>query len=389
MAVGGEPLGEVAVPALGAADGVREQAVVDEADPQSRSSLADRSRARCRGENDTSGRSSPRMQPCAATAAVRRRARAWTEGASPSAMLQERVRDPRRHRRTCIRARRPRSRSDPVPRRPARAAVGRAEAWAKLRGGRSSPETEVFGPDWHPGAQAQSRRLHLARTSSTASAASVSTTANPIDAAGDEPAAPDGLREWSRPTERFAAATPSGAAIRWFERTGVRPSATTGPSGRHRAPEAPRADDRSRVAAAWRRADVLPRALDDKLAGLAAPLHALLREHPRRRRYITEKLFDCLIAGTIPVYLGAPDIADHVPADCFVDFRRLGSYEALYGYLSSLTDDAFEAIRAAGRDFLRSDRARPFAVETWVETLAGQIASLPLERGKTGRPGHF
>ena len=33
VAVGGEPLAEVAVPALGAADGVREQAVVDEADP--------------------------------------------------------------------------------------------------------------------------------------------------------------------------------------------------------------------------------------------------------------------------------------------------------------------------------------------------------------------
>ena len=35
--VGGEPLREVAVPALGAADGVREQAVVDEADPHARS----------------------------------------------------------------------------------------------------------------------------------------------------------------------------------------------------------------------------------------------------------------------------------------------------------------------------------------------------------------
>ena len=33
VALGGEPLGEVAVPALGAADGVREQAVVDDADP--------------------------------------------------------------------------------------------------------------------------------------------------------------------------------------------------------------------------------------------------------------------------------------------------------------------------------------------------------------------
>ena len=37
----GETLGEVAVPALGAADGVREQAVIDHADPHVRASIPD------------------------------------------------------------------------------------------------------------------------------------------------------------------------------------------------------------------------------------------------------------------------------------------------------------------------------------------------------------
>jgi hypothetical protein len=85
--------------------------------------------------------------------------------------------------------------------------------------------------------------------------------------------------------------------------------------------------------------------------------------------YITEKLFDCLLAGTIPVYWGAPNIADRVPADCFIDYRAFGLYEELYGHLVSLTDAECEMLRHAGRDFLQSDRAKPFSTESWVETL--------------------
>lgn len=85
--------------------------------------------------------------------------------------------------------------------------------------------------------------------------------------------------------------------------------------------------------------------------------------------YITEKLFDCLLAGAIPVYWGAPNIADRVPAACFIDYRDFESYEELYGHLVSLSDSARRELRQAGRDFLRSDLARPFSTETWVETL--------------------
>ena len=43
-------------------------------------------------------------------------------------------------------------------------------------------------------------------------------------------------------------------------------------------------------------------------------------------RWITEKIFDCFYAGTIPVYLGAPDVARWLPPECFIDMRRFGGY---------------------------------------------------------------
>jgi alpha(1,3/1,4) fucosyltransferase len=89
--------------------------------------------------------------------------------------------------------------------------------------------------------------------------------------------------------------------------------------------------------------------------------------------YITEKLFDCLLAGTIPVYWGAPNIADRVPPGCFIDYRDFDSYEELYRHLVSLPDAACQKVRQAGQDFLQSDLARPFSTEAWVATLFGHL----------------
>lgn len=37
--------------------------------------------------------------------------------------------------------------------------------------------------------------------------------------------------------------------------------------------------------------------------------------------YATEKIFDALRCGAIPIYAGAPDITDFVPADCFIQYN--------------------------------------------------------------------
>jgi alpha-1,3-fucosyltransferase 10 len=58
------------------------------------------------------------------------------------------------------------------------------------------------------------------------------------------------------------------------------------------------------------------------------------------RDYVTEKFFDPLLAGSVPVYLGAPNIAELAPADdCYVDASRFESPRVLAAHLMALARD--------------------------------------------------
>eukprot|EP00744_Colponema_vietnamica_P013817 GILI01019368.1.p1 GENE.GILI01019368.1~~GILI01019368.1.p1 ORF type:complete len:354 (-),score=14.00 GILI01019368.1:66-1127(-) len=57
---------------------------------------------------------------------------------------------------------------------------------------------------------------------------------------------------------------------------------------------------------------------------------------------ITEKVFDALIAGAIPVYLGAPNIDDFVPQNSFIDARYFADPAELAQYLRLLLSDVQE-----------------------------------------------
>lgn len=55
---------------------------------------------------------------------------------------------------------------------------------------------------------------------------------------------------------------------------------------------------------------------------LSSYKYCLACENSHMPGYITEKFWDCLGAGTIPIYLGAPDIASFVSDECYVDVRK-------------------------------------------------------------------
>lgn len=76
--------------------------------------------------------------------------------------------------------------------------------------------------------------------------------------------------------------------------------------------------------------------------------------------YITEKLFDCLYAGTIPIYKGAPNIKNIIPAGVFIDGRDFSTTQEMWNYVSSMTSDQIDRMRVAGKDFLNSDDAKKF-----------------------------
>jgi hypothetical protein len=123
-----------------------------------------------------------------------------------------------------------------------------------------------------------------------------------------------------------------------------------------------------RELALWRGAkDILgvlqPGCRGDKYQTMAGYRFAICYESMGMEGFITEKIFDCFFAGTIPIYLGAPDITDHVPADCFIDRRNFSSYTDLGRYLKSLSQDDCDKMRQSARDYLSGERYRPFTKE--------------------------
>ena len=76
-------------------------------------------------------------------------------------------------------------------------------------------------------------------------------------------------------------------------------------------------------------------------------------ENMSMKGYITEKIFDCLYAGTIPLYLGATDILEYVPAGVFVDCRKYSTWDAMWKFASAMSQMEIDAMRNAGRSFLQ------------------------------------
>jgi hypothetical protein len=56
--------------------------------------------------------------------------------------------------------------------------------------------------------------------------------------------------------------------------------------------------------------------------------------------YVTEKFYEPLIAGSVPVYFGAPNIEEFAPGDhCFVDVRQFDSPKSLAAFINKCYED--------------------------------------------------
>ena len=81
---------------------------------------------------------------------------------------------------------------------------------------------------------------------------------------------------------------------------------------------------------------------------------ALCFENMVMKGYVTEKIFDCLYSGTIPLYLGAQDIPDLIPEDVYIDCRKFTSWAEAYDKIMLLSGEEIQVMRQAGRKFVQS-----------------------------------
>jgi hypothetical protein len=79
---------------------------------------------------------------------------------------------------------------------------------------------------------------------------------------------------------------------------------------------------------------------ETKLDTIRTYKFTLALENATAKDYVTEKFYDPLIAGSVPVYLGAPNIDEFAPGDnCFINAADWESPRALARYLVELAGD--------------------------------------------------
>lgn len=77
-----------------------------------------------------------------------------------------------------------------------------------------------------------------------------------------------------------------------------------------------------------------------KIDTIGAYQFTLAFENAIARDYVTEKFFDPLIVGSVPVYLGAPNVAELAPGEhCYIDAAEFPDPRGLAEYLLALDAD--------------------------------------------------
>jgi glycosyl transferase family 10 (putative fucosyltransferase) len=92
--------------------------------------------------------------------------------------------------------------------------------------------------------------------------------------------------------------------------------------------------------------------------------------------YVTEKLFDALLAGCVPVYLGNTSIDRDVDPEAFVDARRFRSKRDLAQSLMAMPERQWRRMREAGDRYLRGDGTIRFGSLQYIEAILSAVQTV-------------
>lgn len=79
------------------------------------------------------------------------------------------------------------------------------------------------------------------------------------------------------------------------------------------------------------------------------------------------------MAGCIPAYLGADDIAVHIPSNCYVDMRKFTTLDEMDRYIFSMSEVKILKYQENIYKFLSSKASHAFSIEKFIGTILSQI----------------
>jgi len=89
--------------------------------------------------------------------------------------------------------------------------------------------------------------------------------------------------------------------------------------------------------------------------------------------YISEKIFDAMVAGCVPIYWGANNITDYIPGECFIDRRNFSSEAQLHEYMNNMDRATYETYIQAIRAFFENPKAQYFSSDYFVKSMLDTI----------------
>jgi hypothetical protein len=85
--------------------------------------------------------------------------------------------------------------------------------------------------------------------------------------------------------------------------------------------------------------------------------------------YISEKIFDALYAGAIPIYLGDKKIDSWVDPRCFVDARKFKSLDSLVDFIHECDECTWNTMRYYADQYIMSEKIKLFLPYNYTTTI--------------------
>ncbi|MFA7658005.1 MAG: glycosyltransferase family 10 [Candidatus Gastranaerophilaceae bacterium] len=113
-----------------------------------------------------------------------------------------------------------------------------------------------------------------------------------------------------------------------------------------------------------------PKPVDNKFEAISNFKFNFCLENLKYKGYITEKIIHSFVVGSIPVYLGAPDVEKYIPKNCFIDLRDFKTNEELFEFMKNLSTEKAQEYIKNGRDFLNSEEGQKYSFKGYAKFLA-------------------
>lgn len=94
------------------------------------------------------------------------------------------------------------------------------------------------------------------------------------------------------------------------------------------------------------------------------------------RNYISEKMIDPILAGSVPIYLGDACIASVIPSNVFIDARDFKSIPSLVAFLYRMSESQWATYFKAGMTFLATEQALRFCAYEHAKSTALFLSAL-------------